>query len=85
MIRNEEGLRLEEERTRKAGELARAAEITYQLMPANSHKIEALEMRLHAAQSGGLMLRDTVSSDEIYEIAAAWTGKSRAELVIDDD
>jgi len=74
LIHTEEQLRSEEEYARRTGELSRAAEIAYRGMPEISRRIEELQAQLAAAQTPGLMLRDTVTADDICSIAAAWTG-----------
>jgi ATP-dependent Clp protease ATP-binding subunit ClpB len=80
LIAHEERLRVEEDNARRAGTLDRSAEIAYRLMPDVSRQIEALQAQLAATQTPGLMLRDTVQVRDVVEIAAAWTGKSAAEL-----
>jgi ATP-dependent Clp protease ATP-binding subunit ClpB len=80
LIRLEDTLRLEEDQARRSGQLTRAAEIAYRALPEISIQIEALESELAQAQESGLLLRDTVTANDIAGIAAAWTGKPLEEL-----
>ncbi len=82
LIHTEETLRLEEEHARRAGRLDRAGEIAYRALPEISRQVEVLEGQLRAAQTPNLMLRDTVTPDDIIAIAAMWLGKSIAELSV---
>ena len=87
LIATEEALRSEEDLARRTGELDRAGEIAYRAIPEISRRIEELEAQLRAAQTASLMLRDTVTPDDIIAIAASWTGKSRRDFAPppDDD
>src|SRR5262245_32532999 len=80
LIHTEEQLRVEEEHARRTGQLGRAAEIAYRGLPEISRRIEELEAQLEAAQSPGLMLRDTVTAADVAAIAASWTGMSPSEV-----
>jgi ATP-dependent Clp protease ATP-binding subunit ClpB len=80
LIATEEQLRVEEEYARTSGQLGRAAEIAYRGMPEISRRIEELQAQLEASQTPGLMLRDTVTEQDVVAIAASWTGLSAAEL-----
>jgi ATP-dependent Clp protease ATP-binding subunit ClpB len=80
LIHTEEQLRGEEEHARRSGELGRAAEIAYRGLPEISRRIEELEAQLEAAQTPGLMLRETVTAADVAAIAASWTGLSLAEV-----
>ncbi|HEY5927970.1 MAG TPA: AAA family ATPase [Kofleriaceae bacterium] len=74
LIHTEELLRAEEDHARRTGELGRAAEIAYRGMPEVSRRIEELEAQLEAVQTPGLMLRETVTAQDIAAIVASWTG-----------
>jgi ATP-dependent Clp protease ATP-binding subunit ClpB len=80
LIHTEEQLRHEEEHARRSGQLTRAAEIAYRVLPEISRRIEELEATLRTSQAAGLLLRDVVTARDIAEIAARWTGKPIAEL-----
>jgi len=80
LISTEEQLRAEEDLARRTGQLGRAAEIAYRGMPEVSRRIEELQAALGASQTPGLMLRDTVTAQDIAAIAASWTGLSPSEL-----
>ncbi|MBA3397652.1 MAG: AAA family ATPase [Deltaproteobacteria bacterium] len=85
LIHTEEKLRAEEDHARRTGQLHRAGEIAYRALPEVSHQIEHYETQLRAAQTPNLMLRDTVTPDDIIAIAAMWLGKSIAELSVTSD
>ena len=74
LISTEEQLRVEEEHARRTDQLGRAAEIAYRGLPEISRRIEELQAQLDAAQTPGLMLRDTVTAADVAAIAASWTG-----------
>ncbi len=74
LIQAEEQLRAEEEQARRTGQLGRAAEIAYRGLPEVSRRIEELEAELEAAQTPGLMLRETVTAADIATIVTSWTG-----------
>ncbi|HEY5946650.1 MAG TPA: AAA family ATPase [Kofleriaceae bacterium] len=80
LISTEEQLRLEEDHARRSNQLGRAAEIAYRGLPEISRRIEELQTQLEATQTPGLMLRDTVTANDIVAIAASWTGLSPSEL-----
>ena len=80
LIHAEEQLRAEEDHARRAGQLGRAAEIAYRGLPEISRRIEELEAQLEAAQTPGLMLRETVTAHDVAAIASSWTGIAIDEL-----
>ncbi len=79
-IAREEALRAEEEHARRTNQLQRAADIAYRDLPECSRQIEELETQLRSTQTPGLMLRDTVTAEDIAAIASSWTGIPPGEL-----
>jgi ATP-dependent Clp protease ATP-binding subunit ClpB len=67
-------LRAEEQRAERAGNLERAAEIRYgELVELEKHLAEE-QQRLADLQEQGSMISEEVTSEEIAEIVAKWTG-----------
>jgi len=58
----------------QAGELEKAAELTYGTLPDLETKIEKAEGKLAEFQAGQRMLKEEVDSEDIAQIVAKWTG-----------
>ena len=69
-----DGLRTEAERATRSGELGRAAEVQYSEIPQAQAEIEKAEERLAALQAEGKFLKEEVTSEDIAEVVAEWTG-----------
>jgi ATP-dependent Clp protease ATP-binding subunit ClpB len=69
-----EELNAELQRTERAANLERAAEIRYGELVQLEKDLEAEQARLGALQAEGPLLSEEVTSDEIAEIVAKWTG-----------
>jgi len=67
-------LKLELERARNAGDLARASELQYGEIPLLEQKLEAEQARLGELQADGVMLKQKVDEEDISEVVAKWTG-----------
>ena len=67
-------LKLELERARNAGDLARASELQYGEIPLLEQKLEAEQARLGELQADGVMLKQKVDEEDIAEVVAKWTG-----------
>jgi ATP-dependent Clp protease ATP-binding subunit ClpB len=67
-------LKLELERARNAGDLARASELQYGEIPQLERKLEAEQGRLGELQSDGVMLKQKVDEEDVAQIVAKWTG-----------
>tara|TARA_R110002073_G_scaffold332410_5_gene518422 strand:+ start:12185 stop:13405 length:1221 start_codon:yes stop_codon:yes gene_type:complete len=80
LLAEEEGLRTEEEQSRRSGKLDRAAHLAYVELPKVSLAIENLETELHEASEGKSLMRDSVRVEDIIGVAAIWTGVSVDEL-----
>ncbi len=64
-----EALRGEMEKTRREGDLAKAAELQYGRLPALSAELEKLSSR-----SERVFIREEVDADDVAEVVAKWTG-----------
>ena len=65
----------EEERATRDGDLGRASELRYSVIPGLTQEIQDAEAALDAQkQSEGESLNEQVTSDEIAEVVSAWTG-----------
>ncbi|HJR63255.1 MAG TPA: ATP-dependent chaperone ClpB [Gemmatimonadaceae bacterium] len=70
-----EEARLDAERAQRAGDLGRAAEISYGTIPQLEQELRLAESRLASRQDGGArFLKEEVTADDIAEIVARWTG-----------
>ncbi len=64
----------EEERATRDGDLARASELRFSVIPSLTQEIESAEASLEEQKSGENALNEQVTSDEIAEVVSAWTG-----------
>ncbi len=65
----------EEERATRNGDLGRASELRYAVIPGLQQQIQESEAALEAQkEQGGEGLNEQVTSDEIAEVVSAWTG-----------
>ena len=69
-----DGLRTEQERATRRGELERAAKIQYAEIPRASDRIAEAETRLASLQAEGKFLREEVTAEDVAEVLAEWTG-----------
>ncbi|MBW7934035.1 MAG: AAA family ATPase, partial [Gemmatimonadaceae bacterium] len=70
-----EEARGEADRATRAGELGKAAEITYGRIPQLEQQMRALEAKItEHGQGGTRFLKEEVGADDIAEIVAQWTG-----------
>jgi ATP-dependent Clp protease ATP-binding subunit ClpB len=69
-----EAARAEEGAAERRGDLARAAELRYGVLPDLQRKQEALSSQLDGVQAGQRMMREEVGEEDIAEIVARWTG-----------
>ena len=65
--------RSEEERATRAGDLARASELRFSVIPGLEQQVRAGEAEIEAQKTEG-GLKEQVTSDEIAEVVSAWTG-----------
>ncbi len=72
-----EELRREETQQERDGNLNRAAEIKYGMIPEAQKKLDALTKQMdgkQADQNAGMLLREEVSEEDIALVVSAWTG-----------
>jgi len=70
-----EQARIEAERATRAGDLQKAAEITYGQIPALERQMKEAEQKLASKQTGGArFLKEEVTAEDIAEIVSRWTG-----------
>ncbi len=62
------------EKATRAGELGRAAELRYSVLPKLEAEIKTAEDKADELRSGKRMLKDIVDEDDIAAVIAGWTG-----------
>ncbi|HET7631223.1 MAG TPA: AAA family ATPase, partial [Gemmatimonadaceae bacterium] len=66
--------RVEAERATRAGDLSKAAELTYGRIPELERQMKEAEARLASADGRPQFLKEEVTADDIAEVVARWTG-----------
>jgi ATP-dependent Clp protease ATP-binding subunit ClpB len=61
-------------RAEREGDLSKAAELRYGLMPQLNRELEAASTKLTEMQKSGALLREEVTDEDIAEIVSKWTG-----------
>ncbi len=69
-----EEARTEVEKATRAGDLQKAAEIQYGVVPKLELELKAVEVRLSEQKGTTRFLKEEVTADDIAEIVARWTG-----------
>src|SRR5690242_15704771 len=70
-----EQARMEAERVTRAGDLQKAAEITYGQIPQLERQMKEAEQKLASRQGGGSrFLKEEVTAEDVAEIVSKWTG-----------
>ncbi|HEX5248317.1 MAG TPA: ATP-dependent chaperone ClpB [Gaiellales bacterium] len=69
-----ESIRGEAERAQRDGDYQRAGELTYGRLPEAERELEAAAQALDEQQDGSAMLKEEVSSENVAEVVASWTG-----------
>ena len=69
-----EDAKTEMERVTREGNLARASELRFSVIPGLQRDYDAAEQALTAKQEAGGLLKEEVTSEEIAEVVSAWTG-----------
>jgi ATP-dependent Clp protease ATP-binding subunit ClpB len=70
-----EQARIEAERATRAGDLQRAAEISYGQIPDLERQMREAEQRLASKQTGGArFLKEEVTAEDVADIVSKWTG-----------
>src|SRR5215510_7894772 len=69
-----EQARIEAEQASRRGDLTKAAEITYGLIPQLERKLKERENKLASAEGRPKYLKEEVTAEDIAEVVARWTG-----------
>ena len=69
-----DALRTEAEQATRVGDLTRAAELQYGQIPALQQQIQQAESRLAELQRESQYLKEEVTSEDVAEVVARWTG-----------
>ncbi|HTN51742.1 MAG TPA: ATP-dependent chaperone ClpB [Anaeromyxobacter sp.] len=69
-----EALKVEQQRAEREADFQRAAEIKFGKLPELDRRVKAADERLAQLQSGGAMLKEEVTPEEIAEVVSKWTG-----------
>src|SRR6267378_1173635 len=70
-----EQARIDAERATRAGDLQKAAEITYGQIPQLERQMREAEQRLASKQTGGArFLKEEVTAEDVADIVSRWTG-----------
>ncbi len=77
-----EQARIEAERVTRAGDLQKAAEITYGQIPQLERQMKEAEQKLASRQGGGSrFLKEEVTAEDVAEIVSKWTGIPVAKMM----
>ena len=76
--------RSEEERATRSGDLMRASELRYSIIPKLEADYRDAEQRLRAKQEAGANLKEEVTADEIAAVVSAWTGVPVSKMMQGD-
>ncbi|MDO4436404.1 MAG: ATP-dependent chaperone ClpB [Coriobacteriaceae bacterium] len=71
----------EEARATRAGDLARASELRFSVIPGLEAQVREGEEQLAAQKEAENALKEEVTSDEIAEVVSAWTGVPVAKMM----
>jgi ATP-dependent Clp protease ATP-binding subunit ClpB len=71
---NIENYKLEADRAERNGDYGKVAELRYGKIKEAQEKLETLHLELHEQQSGGTLIKEEVTNEDIAEVVAKWTG-----------
>ena len=69
-----ENFKLEADRAERNGDYGKVAELRYGKIKEAQEKLEELNKELHEQQSGGTLIKEEVTNEDIAEVVAKWTG-----------
>ncbi len=72
------------EQATRAGDLARAAEISYGQVPKLREDLEAAEGHLAEVQAAGSYLKEEVTPEDVAEVVSSWTGIPVSRMMEDE-
>jgi len=67
-------LKTQAEQAQRIGDLSRASELTYGLLPEANRALEAAQKDLATLQKNGGILKEEVTEEDIARVISAWTG-----------
>ncbi len=73
-IEDIESFKLEADRAERNGDYGKVAELRYGKIKEAQEKLEELNKELHEQQSGGTLIKEEVTNEDIAEVVAKWTG-----------
>jgi ATP-dependent Clp protease ATP-binding subunit ClpB len=76
-----EAIRQAQEKAERAADFQRAAELKFGRLPEAHRRVAAAEARLAELQSGGAMLKEEVTPEEIAKVVSTWTRIPVSKLV----
>ncbi|HET9554926.1 MAG TPA: AAA family ATPase, partial [Anaeromyxobacteraceae bacterium] len=76
-----EKIRVEQEKAERAADFQQAAELKFGRLPEAQKQVAAAEARLAELQSGGAMLKEEVTPEEIAKVVSTWTRIPVSKLV----
>ncbi len=79
-----EELGTQAERATRAGDLARAAEISYGSIPKLRAELEAAETKLGELQTDASFLKEEVRAEDIADVVGSWTGIPVSRMLEDE-
>lgn len=79
-----EDYRLESERAERNGDYGRVAELRYGLIKESQAKLEQLQKRLIEQQGQDALIQEEVTSEDIAEVVARWTGIPVQKMILSE-
>jgi ATP-dependent Clp protease ATP-binding subunit ClpB len=81
---NIEQYKLEAEQAERTGDYGRVAELRYGKIQESEQKLKELQAQVKELQSGDAMLKEEVTSEDIAEVVAKWTGVPVSKMLQSD-
>jgi ATP-dependent Clp protease ATP-binding subunit ClpB len=81
---NIERYKLEAEQAERSGDYGRVAELRYGKIQESERKLKELQVQVDELQSGNAMLKEEVTSEDIAEVVAKWTGIPVSKMLQSD-
>jgi len=81
---NIERYKLEAEQAERSGDYGRVAELRYGKIQESERKLKDLQIQVEELQNGDAMLKEEVTSEDIAEVVAKWTGIPVSKMLQSD-
>lgn len=81
LIESIEDYKLEADQAERAGDYGKVAEIRYGRIKEAQSEVDRLKVELEEKQASGRMLKEEVTSDDIADVVARWTGIPVSKMV----